>query len=246
VKVAEENGEDANESIRVVNDALSCADNLEFIGQTTQRKINKRDPANPVTLPFCTMPVKLDFPDRNTRIHFEKTLRKHCGMKATISLPFQVRRYQALFLDALRDRYKGRVITARPDTSTLSMVAFMKNESDRGWLRCRETVPIPRGILLPGAVIPGLSSQWWSTPTGPMMMTPCWWRPPFLPSLSPSRFSMLGLLAYVLPTNSVLPLVNMTIVILQNIIMLYSSQRYIFHFCNSNRNIANNIPINDP
>jgi hypothetical protein len=154
LKVAENSGEDANESIRVVNDALSCADNLGFVGQTSQRKIDKRDPANPVTLPFCTMPVKLDFPDRDTRIHFEKTLRKHCGMKATISLPFQIRQYQALFLDALRNRYKGRAISARPDTSTLSMVAFMKNEGDRGWSRCRETVPIPRGILLPGAAIP--------------------------------------------------------------------------------------------
>jgi hypothetical protein len=99
------------------------------------------------------MPVKLDFPDKDTRIHFEKTIRKHCGMKATISLPFQIRKFQGLFLDALRNRYKGRAITARPDTSTLSMVAFMKNEGDRGWSRCRETVPIPRGILLPGAVI---------------------------------------------------------------------------------------------
>jgi hypothetical protein len=154
LKVAENSGEDANESIQVVNDALSCADNLGFVGQTSQRKIDKRDPANPVTLPFCTMPVKLDFPDRDTRIHFEKTLRKHCGMKATISLPFQIRQYQALFLDALRNRYKGRAISARPNTSTLSMVAFMKNEGDRGWSRCRETVPIPRGILLPGAAIP--------------------------------------------------------------------------------------------
>jgi hypothetical protein len=100
------------------------------------------------------MPVRLDFPDKNTRIHFEKTLRKHCGMKATISLPFKIRKYQSLFLDAMRNRYNGRVITARPDTSTLSMVAFMKNESGGGWSRCRETVPIPRGILLPGAVIP--------------------------------------------------------------------------------------------
>jgi hypothetical protein len=154
MKVAEDRGEDANESIRVVNDALSCADNLEFVGQTTARKIDKSDPANPKTLPFCTMPVRLDFPDRNTRIHFEKTLRKHCGMKATISLPFKIRKYQSLFLDAMRNRYNGRVITARPDTSTLSMVAFMKNESGGGWSRCRETVPIPRGILLPGAVVP--------------------------------------------------------------------------------------------
>jgi hypothetical protein len=154
VKTAEDTGDDANEGIWIVNDTLSCADNLEFIGQTTTRKIDKRDPENPKTLDFCTMPVKLDFPDRNTRIHFEKTLQKHCGIKATISLPFQIRRFQSLYLEALRDRYKGRVITARPDTSTMSMVAFMKNEGDRGWSRCRETVPIPRGILLPGSVIP--------------------------------------------------------------------------------------------
>jgi hypothetical protein len=154
LRVVENSGEDANESIRVVNDALSCADNLGFVGQSSQRKIDKRDPANPKTLPFCTMPVKLDFPDKDTRIHFEKTLRKHCGLKATISLPFKIRQFQSLFLDALRDRYRGRAISARPDTSTLSMVAFMKNEGDRGWSRCRETVPIPRGILLPGAAIP--------------------------------------------------------------------------------------------
>jgi hypothetical protein len=154
MKTAENTGNDANECIRIVNDALSCADNLEFTGQTTTRKIDKRDPENPKTLDFCTMPVKLDFPDRNTRIHFEKTLRKHCGVKATISLPFQIRRFQSLYLDAMRDRYKGRVITARPDTSTMSMVAFMKNEGSRGWSRCRETVLIPRGIMLPGTVLP--------------------------------------------------------------------------------------------
>jgi hypothetical protein len=33
------------------------------------------------------------------------------------------------------------------------MVAFMKNEGGRGWSRCRETVPIPRGIMLPGSTI---------------------------------------------------------------------------------------------
>jgi hypothetical protein len=150
VKVADETGGDVNEGIRVVNDALSCADNLDFIGQSSTRKIDKRDPENPVTLPFCTMPVKLDFPDRNTRIHFEKTLRKHCGIKATISLPFQIRKYQSLFLNAMRSRYAGRIVSVRPDTANMSLVAFMKEEGDAGWSRCRESVPIPRGIMLPG------------------------------------------------------------------------------------------------
>jgi hypothetical protein len=154
LKVAEESGGDANECIRLVNDALSCADNLEFVGQTTAKKIDNRDPANPIVSPFCTMPVKLDFPDKNTRSHFERTLRKHCKIKATMSLPFPLRKYQSLFLSALRERYSGRFITARPDIPSLSMVAFMKEEDGHGWKRCPETVPIPRGIMLPGYSVP--------------------------------------------------------------------------------------------
>jgi hypothetical protein len=140
--------------IRVVNDALSCADNVEFLGQTTARKIDNRDPANPITLPFCTMPVKLEFPDKNTRIHFEKTLRKYCKLKASISLPIQIRKFQSLFLAAMRARYPGKVVMARPDTASLSLVAFMKEEGANAWTRCQEKVPIPRGIMLPGAVLP--------------------------------------------------------------------------------------------
>jgi hypothetical protein len=100
------------------------------------------------------MPVKIDFPDRNTRIHFERTLRKHCGMKASMSLPFPIRKYQALFLCAMKERYDGKIITARPDTSTLFLVAFIQNEGDRGWSRCQESIPLPRGIMLPGFEIP--------------------------------------------------------------------------------------------
>jgi hypothetical protein len=141
VKVAEESGEDVNEGIRIVNDALSCADDLEFAGQTSYPKIDKRDPANPVTLPFCTMPVRLEFPNRNNRIHFEKTLKKHCDLKATMSLPAPIRKYQALFLNALRERYK--IVMVRPDTRSLLLVAFHKEDGVGGWSRCREIQPNP-------------------------------------------------------------------------------------------------------
>jgi hypothetical protein len=36
----------------------------------------------------------------------------------------------------------------------MSFVAFMKNEDGSGWSRCRETLPIPRGIMLPDFVFP--------------------------------------------------------------------------------------------
>jgi hypothetical protein len=153
-KVADGRGEDIAEGIRIVNDALSCADNVNFLGQTTARKIDKTDPANPVTFPFCTMPVKLDFPDRNTRIHFERTVRKHCNLKASISLPAPIRKYQGMYLQALKERHRGKFVMVRPDIASLGLVAFTKEEGDRSWTRCPGHHPIPRGIMLPDFILP--------------------------------------------------------------------------------------------
>ncbi len=154
MKVADETGGDIAEGIRVVNDALSCADNVEFLGRTTARKFDKRDPSKPIPLPFCTMPVKLDFPDRNTRIHFERTVRKHCNLKATVSLPAPIRKYQGLYLQAMRERHRGKIVMVRTDTATLSLIAFTKEDGDRVWTRCPDHHPIPRGIMLPDFSMP--------------------------------------------------------------------------------------------
>jgi hypothetical protein len=54
----------------------------------------------------------------------------------------------------MKNRYADRTIMVRPDTSTLSLVAFMKNEGGSGWSRCRESLAIPRGIMLPTFEIP--------------------------------------------------------------------------------------------
>jgi hypothetical protein len=154
LKVAADAGVDANEAIRVVNDALSCADNVDFKGQTSSKHIDKRDPNNPIVMPFCSMPVKLDFPDRNTRIHFERTIRKHCNLRATISLPTIIRQYQALYLNAVKERYPGRAVMVRPDVASLSLVALVKEEGGGAWTRCPGGHPIPRGIMLPDYTLP--------------------------------------------------------------------------------------------
>jgi uncharacterized short protein YbdD (DUF466 family) len=154
LKVAAEAGGDANEAIRVVNDALSSADNVDFMGQTSSKRIDKRDPANPIMMPFCSMPLKLGFPDRNTRIHFERTLRKHCNLKATISLPTTIRKYQSLYLNAMREHHPGKAVMVRPDTASMSLITLTKEEGGGAWLRCPGGHPIPRGIMLPSYTLP--------------------------------------------------------------------------------------------
>jgi hypothetical protein len=150
LKVAGETGDEIGESIRVVNDALSNADNVEFLGQSSSARIDKRDPMNPITSPFCSMPVKLDFPDKNTRIHFERTLRQNCKQKAQMSLPNKIWKYQTAYRTALKEKYPGKVVMVRVDTAAMSLVAHTKDEGDVTWTRCPGDWPLPRGIMLPG------------------------------------------------------------------------------------------------
>jgi hypothetical protein len=89
-KAAEEN-KDPAEAVRVVDDALSCVKDMEFIGNQSQKFINKNNVSDTRNNTFCTMPIKFRFEDRSTRIHFETVIRSHCGLRWQISLPKPIR-----------------------------------------------------------------------------------------------------------------------------------------------------------
>ena len=140
---------EVSESLRVVEDALSCADSVDFMGQRSSPYVNQREGA---TGNFCSMPVKLSFQDRDTRINFERTVREKTGLRAIQSLPKPVRDEMTLFRKAMECRYPGKIILARPNTRSLHFTALMKNDGDKKWEECQEAVPIPLGVLLPGFV----------------------------------------------------------------------------------------------
>jgi hypothetical protein len=145
---AELKGADPAESVRAMNDALECVNEMDFIGLKSERT-RQKDPVTNEQKTHFTMPIKLKFDDRNTCLHFEKTIKSVCGLRAVMSLPKNIREEQSLFAKALRDRYKDEMVTVRPDLATLHFIAFKKRHTDKRWERCSETMPIPHGIVLP-------------------------------------------------------------------------------------------------
>ena len=135
------------ESLRLVEDALSCVDSLDFLGPRSKPVSNTRGVEDGS---FCTMPVKLQFPDKDSRFNFERTVRDLTGLRAVQSLPQPIRNEMAVFRKAIEDRYKDEIVMTRPNSSSLEFVAFRKREGDKRWRSCVETHPIPIGIMLPG------------------------------------------------------------------------------------------------
>jgi hypothetical protein len=149
IQKATESGKDPTEAVRAMNDALGCVSSLDFVGIRSE-PIKIRENSSQPNTSCHTMPVKLRFEDRNTRLHFERTIKSVCGLRATMSLPKPLREEQAVFLRAVKERYPGRIVTARPDVASLRLVAFHKLHGESKWQKCSESVPIPHGITLPG------------------------------------------------------------------------------------------------
>ena len=132
------------EAVRVAADALSCATNLDFLGQSSKAHLDReKKPSG-----FCSMPIKLDFDDIAGRIHFERTMREKCGVRATMSLPPNIRAEQKVFHDQLKQAYPDQLIMTRPETRSLSFIAFAKKDKEPRWNRLKETFAIDPSCML--------------------------------------------------------------------------------------------------
>ena len=133
----------AAKAVRVTANALSCASNVEFMGNTSSAHFGRGGEASG----FCSLPVKLEFEDKGARIHFERTLREKCDIRASMSLPKGIRAAQTSFYKELKELYPDQIVMTRPDVATLSFVALVKKDGEKTWVRTSDTRPIDPSAL---------------------------------------------------------------------------------------------------
>jgi len=138
------------EALREAEDALSCVSDMDFLGTKSQKFENRRDPNDKKNGTFCTMPVKMTFEDKSSRINFERVAKNTMKIRAVQSLPKPIRVEQQAFHKALKDRYKDDIVMVRPDLPSLALIAFRKKDGERRWVRCRERLLLDAGTMLPG------------------------------------------------------------------------------------------------
>jgi hypothetical protein len=137
------------EAVRVADDALSSALNLSFLGQVTKPYNNNRDASDPRNNKFCTLPVKLEFPDRGARIHFERTMREKCKIRASMSLPPGIRKEAEKFRQTLLAKFPGEIVMVRAESEGLRFAGFHKVDGVGKWIRDSVTCGIPLSAVLP-------------------------------------------------------------------------------------------------
>ena len=121
---------------------------VDFLGQASATFNNNCKADDPRNGTYCTMPVKLRFADRDSRIFFENTVRNAAGLKATQSFPKQIRGIVKEFMEKVRSENPGLIVMVRLDSRALRLNAFTKVDGEKSWSRYHEYYAIPIGIML--------------------------------------------------------------------------------------------------
>ena len=133
-----------NDAAEMIDDALSCSQ-LEFLGSGTRKFYNNRNAGDKRNGKMCTVPVRMDFKNKETRIQAESTLRSVC--KVNCSTPYP-RGLRTMINDTIQNGKRlrpGCFIKVKIDIDNLKLSASARSEA--GWENLALDQSIPLTIL---------------------------------------------------------------------------------------------------
>jgi hypothetical protein len=116
---------DIRDAEDAIDDILSCS-KLEFLGATSKKFYNKKNPQDVRNETFCTLPVRFEFRDKETRIQAEKTLRKVCKVSCATPYPKKLRDMLDTMLTEGKKQYPKCFIRTKVSVDDLTIEAHAK------------------------------------------------------------------------------------------------------------------------
>ncbi len=138
---------DATQAGTMVDNVLSCA-SLEFLGHGTRTFYNTRDKTDARNNTFCTVPVRLDFPNKETRTQAEQALRRTCKVKPSTPYPKRLRSMIAEIVKKGKAIMPDTFVRTKVDIENLLLKAMVKDRDTGKWTDLKDlTCAIPLTIL---------------------------------------------------------------------------------------------------
>jgi hypothetical protein len=128
----------------VLDDILSCS-KLEFLGTQSKLFFNNKNEEDPRNNNMYTLPVRMEFKDRETRFEAEIMLRKLCKANCSVPYPKKLRKMLNDVVTAGKGLQPNCFIRTKVNVDNLTIEAHAKTAS--GWLDLGLKREIPIDIL---------------------------------------------------------------------------------------------------
>ena len=134
----------SEDAVLAIDDVLSVTTGMSFFGNTTKSYSNSRDKESGA---FCTLPVKYEFKDKDTRIKAETTLRSLCKVSCTTPYPVILRESIKRVIDMVKKQFPGEFVRVNVDPNKFCLFVARRGNKDTEWTYLREGIRIPKEAL---------------------------------------------------------------------------------------------------
>ena len=138
----------SEEAVTAIDDVLSMVKSMQFYGKSTKTYKNNRDPKSGS---FCTIPVRYEFKDKDTRIRAETTLRKHCNVNCSTPYPTILRETIRQVVSHVKKDYPNSQVRVNVDLKNLALRVARRPPAEEGQPRS-DWIDHTRLITLPAEV----------------------------------------------------------------------------------------------
>jgi hypothetical protein len=135
------------DTITAMDDILSVANNISFYGKKTRTYNNPKDK---LSGSFCTVPVKYEFRDKETRIEAEKLFMEKCGAHCAIPYPVMLRECIKQVVQKVKTDYPNNQVKVQVDTQKLCLKVSRREKNIDNpvkWNSYDVNIPLPKEAL---------------------------------------------------------------------------------------------------
>ena len=129
------NGEPKMDTVTQLDDTLSMVKNMDYFGKTTKQAKGKE---------FFTIPVKLAYKDKETRIAAEQNLRKLCKVSCTTPYHSTLRDVMKKTMEEAKSKYKNSFVQTRVDVENMTLRVSYRQ--DGIWHNDVEKIALPDSV----------------------------------------------------------------------------------------------------
>jgi hypothetical protein len=140
----------SDDTVAGIDDILSVAQDIEFYGKKTKTYNNPKDSKSGA---FCTLPVRYEFLDKQTRIEAETYLRQKCGINCSTPYPIILRECIRQVIDKVKSDFPDNQVKVAVDTKKMCLrvarrctVEGAANYSKK-WNSYEKLIPLPNEVL---------------------------------------------------------------------------------------------------
>lgn len=135
----------SNDSVAAIDDILSMTKSMSFFGTTTKTYRNAKDPNSGA---YCSIPVKYEFKDKDTRVRAEQILRSRCKVQCSTPYPPVLRACIKKTIEATCAAFPGSFVKVAVDPAKMCLkVAYRPEKSADRWTYIPKYVGLPADVL---------------------------------------------------------------------------------------------------